>query len=755
MTVSKGKKKAAREPSGNYAMVLKALERAYREIAQVFETASDGMRIIDKEFNVLRCNVALSVLAGRSTDEMMNKKCYETFSGELCHGPDCPLSKIIGGEEHIEREVTGKRSDGTMITYIMTATSFKDADGTLIGIVENFKDVSQYKQMMGALKESEEKYHAIFSESGDGIVLIDAETGRICDCNAEFQRQTGRKLGQLKKMRIWEIRPPGKVEVAKRKFFEVKKRKFGGSADLEFQRPDGKIVPIEFKPKEIEILGMRYLQSITRDITKPKQAEEALKVSEERYAMAQRAANIGSWDWNILTGDLQWSDRIEPMFGFTPGEFGATYEAFLNCVHPEDRRYVENSVNAAVEKNESYNIEHRIIWPDGTVRWVSETGDVFWDESGKAVRMLGIVQDITQRKQTEEALRQSESNYRKLVESSPDGIIVLSNKGYIINCNKGSSKLLGYSAEELITMNLNELLADVLPVELSSCDINASIPIDLEYELEFVHQNGESIPIWVKISPVYNSAGNLFEFLMYLRNVTERKKMDRLKDEFINLVSHEFRSPLTVVIGAINTILSEEGRLSHEETRQLLKDAALEADSLSHLLGNLLELSRAQTNRLLLNSELISVRNAVQQAMESLKRESSTHRFILDLPDDLPPAYADQIRVERILYNLMENAIKYSPEGSEIKVTARLQGKNVIISVSDQGIGISQDEQARLFKPFERLEEFRSADTAGTGLGVLVCKRLVEAHSGRIWIESESGKGSTFFFTLPLRQEAT
>ncbi|UCF15630.1 MAG: GAF domain-containing protein [Phycisphaerales bacterium] len=128
---------------------------------------------------------------------------------------------------------------------------------------------------------------------------------------------------------------------------------------------------------------------------------EALRLSEQRYALAQRAANIGSWDWDIITGDLHWSDRIEPLFGFAPGKFGATYEAFLECVHPQDRRHVVDSVNASVERDDDYAIEHRIVWPDGTVRWVSETGDVIRDEQGKAIRMLGIVQDITERKETE------------------------------------------------------------------------------------------------------------------------------------------------------------------------------------------------------------------------------------------------------------------------------------------------------------------------------------------------------------------
>jgi PAS domain S-box-containing protein len=153
------------------------------------------------------------------------------------------------------------------------------------------------------------------------------------------------------------------------------------------------------KDEHEKLIGYSIMSS---DITERKRAEEALRHSEERYALAQRAANIGSWDWDIINGKLEWSDTIEPMFGFGRGMFGRTYEAFLDCVHPEDRQSVIESVNACMESGEDYNIEHRIIWPDGTERTVSETGDVFRDRKGKPKRMLGIVQDITDRKISEE-----------------------------------------------------------------------------------------------------------------------------------------------------------------------------------------------------------------------------------------------------------------------------------------------------------------------------------------------------------------
>lgn len=169
------------------------------------------------------------------------------------------------------------------------------------------------------------------------------------------------------------------------------------------------------------------LEAITRMATlyalavQRRRDEMAIKKNEERYALAQKAAGIGSWDWNIVTGALVWSERIEPMFGFAPGQFAGTYEAFLGSVHPDDRQFLIDSVNACVENGSDYQIEHRVVWPDATVRWVSETGDVIRDADGKAIRMLGVVQDITEKKQAQmEIEKLNEELERRVLERTAE-----------------------------------------------------------------------------------------------------------------------------------------------------------------------------------------------------------------------------------------------------------------------------------------------------------------------------------------------
>jgi PAS domain S-box-containing protein len=173
----------------------------------------------------------------------------------------------------------------------------------------------------------------------------------------------------------------------------------------------------------IENVGSSIGIAFARD-----QAISELKTNERRYRLAQRAADIGSWDWDIVSSELTWSEKIEPMFGFKKGEFEGTYDAFINCVHPDDREFVKKSVNECLEQEKRYAIEHRIIWSDGTIRWVSERGDVIRDNTGKPERMLGVVQDITKRREMEDELKHRKESLKKQVEERTTELVLANKK---------------------------------------------------------------------------------------------------------------------------------------------------------------------------------------------------------------------------------------------------------------------------------------------------------------------------------------
>ena len=353
----------------------------------------------------------------------------------------------------------------------------------------------------------------------------------------------------------------------------------------------------------------------------------------------------------------------------------------------------------------------------------------------------------------EEALAESDKRYRDLYEEAPNAYFSVGVDGYIRQANRSAVELLGYSLGELIGKPALSLYADTPDGKAKAQKVFQRFLADDEIqgdELEMSRSDGSSAWISLSMRPLRDKEGRVVVGRSMVVDITERKKLEQLKDDFIGLVSHELRSPLTVIMGSLNTVLSEGSRLRSSEIEQLLRDAALETETLSHLLGNLLELSRYQAGQLTLYTEPLRIETIARSVVEKIKCQYSAHHFLLDFPDTLPPINADSMRLERILYNLLENAVKYSPECGEIKVFARTEGDYLVVGIADQGIGISRFDQAKLFHPFQRLDRAASHRDKGTGLGLLVCRRLVEIHNGRIWVESEAGCGSTFLFTIPL-----
>jgi PAS domain S-box-containing protein len=351
---------------------------------------------------------------------------------------------------------------------------------------------------------------------------------------------------------------------------------------------------------------------------------------------------------------------------------------------------------------------------------------------------------------TLESLENSEERFRSVVETASDAIVVVNKQGKITFWNRGAETMFGYASHEVINQQATIIMSprfhDAHKQGLYSVvSTGKSKVMGKAIELAGLRKDNSEFPIELSLDRWVTGDGIFFTAIM--RDITEHKKLDEMKDEFIGLVSHELRTPLTVIMGSLRTAMTEG--ISPDEKRELLQNSIEGVDSLAAILENMLELTRYQAGHLQFRAEPVSISNVTENVIKKLKGQRVDRRFSTDFPNDLPMIDADPLRVERILYNLLENAVKYSHDGSEIRVFSIKEDKFVVTGVVDQGMGIPPYDHDKLFELFNRLGA-ESRPTKGVGLGLVVSKRLVEAHGGWIKVDSAMGRGSTFSFALPV-----
>ncbi len=351
---------------------------------------------------------------------------------------------------------------------------------------------------------------------------------------------------------------------------------------------------------------------------------------------------------------------------------------------------------------------------------------------------------------SEERLREQEERLRWALRGSGSGAWDWNLETGVAWWSPEMYRLWGLPPDTVMTLenSLDTVAADDREKVVSA--VNEAVAGHREYQLEYRIRHPERGERWIQSMGhgIYDIGGRAVRMVGISLDVTEHKKVDDIKDEFIGLVSHELRTPMTVLSGTLH--VASLPNIKPEERDLMLRDARHSADELAQILDNLVELSRHQAGRLELAVEETDLGPFLRDVVAGEGPRLEGFRVVLDIAETLPPLSIDRVRVRQVLRNLLGNAAQYSPAGTEIRIAVAVHNGEVQVSVIDRGKGMSPEERSRLFTPFERLGE-TSRSSRGLGLGLMVCKHLVEAHGGRIWVASEPGQGSVFSFTLPFR----
>lgn len=499
-------------------------------------------------------------------------------------------------------------------------------------------------------------------------------------------------------------------------------------------------------------------KELARYIAERKWTEDALKKRERQLAESQRIAHIGSWEHNLTTGEVLWSDELFRLLGLDPQKDPADFSVFFDKIHPDDQPALKQAIEETVSTGKHFSIDYRFLPGDGTTRILHAQAELKHDETGTQTILSGTGQDITERKKAEDAIRESEIKFRSLFNSVNDSIMIHDFEGNFLEVNDVVCELLGYRKEELYRMS---------PKDIDTPEAARRVPENLanilqkgvhQFESEQLTKDGRRIPVDISSRLVDFEGGKAI--VSVCRDITERKRLEQehlriQKLESLGVlaagIAHDFNNLLTGIKGNISLVPLEDAPKVREK---LLEEANNATDRAASLTGKLLTFSSGGAP----NKALGSLSRIIRDSAEFSLGKNSLSSCRIDLPDDLWHAEMDSGQIGQVIQNLAINARQAMPEGGVIRIRAENlelpasnihsleAGMYVRISVSDTGIGIPEKNIGKIFDPYFTTKE---RDGGGSGLGLAVVHTVIKNHAGAITVESKQGEGTTFHIFLP------
>jgi PAS domain S-box-containing protein len=378
----------------------------------------------------------------------------------------------------------------------------------------------------------------------------------------------------------------------------------------------------------------------------------------------------------------------------------------------------------------------------------------FADQAAIAVQNARLYQSI----------RSEQQQLSAILEHSADGVMILDAGRVIRRFNRALTRMSGWSTESasgqphdvvvvLKHIEQGERLDTAIQHGWPHATNGYESSEHLYVEGDWQRPDGSELGVGITYAPLFDEHGMLKNVIVNVRDITHFRQAQEAKSAFISIVSHELKTPVALIKGYAGTLRRNDAHWDQATVQQSLAVIEDEADRLSELIENLLAASKLQADGLrLTHIGDVDLYRLAERAVERFQTQSTLHTLTVDFPPDFPTIHGDEVRLRQVLDNLLSNAIKYSPRGGNISVHGVYDDQSVSVSISDQGVGLPQDEQDRIFERFYRVESTLSRSTQGTGLGLYLARAIVEAHGGTIGVQSEPGKGSTFTFSLPREQ---
>lgn len=728
--------------------VLRQSEEKYRELV---ENVSDTIYALNEKGDLTYISPAVRLLGGYSPSEVIGKNFSDlVYEEDLSIVREAVQRTLSGRVESIEFRVLAKSGE---VFWLQASGHPIFAEGRVAGLSGVLTNITKRKAAEAALKESEERYHAVIEQSSESIFLFDASTRRILEANIAFQELLGYSSEELLGLTIYDI------DLYDRKDIDVNiqntlTRRCHTVGERLYGRKGGSVIEVEVSAAAVVYAGKEVICVVARDITERKKAEKALcKSEQEKAAILSGLKNVAL---QYLDTDMRiiWvNNAVLKSIGLF-GDDDVRGQHCFNLLHGINEPC--QGCTAIIALRTGLSQEGELVTPDGKI-WISRSSPLK-DENGSVIGVVHAAVNITERRRAEKELQLERNKLKDILDAMEDGICTINQRHEVEYINPSTERALGPVNGRKCYEYFSKS-TDVCP----GCQLHDVL------NGKIVRREWRS-PTSDRIfdmfdAPIRNADGSVSK-LSIVRDVTERKKSEdalqkakeaaeaaaHAKSEFLANMSHEIRTPLNAIIGMTGLLLDTSLNPEQIECVETVRSGG---DVLMAVINDILDFSKIEEGKRRLERQPFDLRACIEGSIDLVAGIAAKKGLNLSyFMDDLVPAslIGDVTSLRQVLVNLLSNAVKFTDKGGvRVFVSSQQKLDNCLelhFEVRDTGIGIPQESTSSLFQSFRQVDMTISRKYGGTGLGLAISKRLVELMDGRIWVESEMGKGSIFHFTI-------
>lgn len=756
----------------------KKSEVEIRKLSTAVEQSPSVIVITDLKGIIEYVNPKFTKLAGYSTKEILGKTTSILKSGSQSDDIYKELWKRISSGKEWRGEFHNKKKNGELFWEAASISPIFDKLGNITNYLKVAEDITERKKAEEELINSEERLKILFESAPDAYYLVDLK-GIFIDGNKAAEKLMGYKKEELIGKSFFKLKLLSVKELIKASKLLLKNIQGKGTGPDQFtlNRKNGSQIPVEISTYPVKIKGKTVVLGIARDITEREKAGQLLKDSEYLLRESQKVAVLGSYILDITNGSWKSSPVLDDIFGIDK-KYIKNIDAWVKFVHTDDRDMIQDYFATNVLTNhEAFNKVYRIKRiNDNQVRWVHGLGKLEFNDEGNPIKMIGTIQDITERKQVEDTLALHRQRLTYILEGTNAGTWDWNVQTGELTLNDRWAEIMGYTLQELEPIDINVWIDNVHPDDLPFANALLESHFKQEtdyYDTDFRQPHKDGGWVWV------NARGKVIQWTKDgkpLRmsgthiDITERKQADenlklalekanesdRLKSAFLATMSHELRTPLNAIIG-FSDIINKEIPID-----DIVNYADTINKSGNHLLSiveELFDLTLIESGEIKIVKEEINIQNilaVIQKILTVEQQKTKKDHIALNLitPNDGKELIinSDSSKLKQIFINLLKNALKFTKIGHVnygYKIKKNRNKSIILFFVEDTGIGIPENKIEFIFDVFRQVDDSYTRQYGGTGIGLSICKKLIGFLGGDIWVESEEGKGSTFYFTIP------